>query len=166
MSVSRESWYAAAWALARSSAPAAAVELRRFASPEHEGLMVALACATLARGGDPADRERVARLATETADLLNEKVVFTPADILANADYLGGGYGVLGEGERQAVFLFARQEGLLLDPVYTGRAAAGMIDLIYKGFFPADQTVLFWHTGGAPALFAGKYNSLVERSAG
>jgi tetratricopeptide (TPR) repeat protein len=60
---SRESWYAAAWALARSSAPAAAAELRRFASPEHDGLMVALACASLARGGDVVDRERVARLA-------------------------------------------------------------------------------------------------------
>lgn len=60
---SRESWYAAAWALARSSAKTAAAELRRFASPEHDGLMVALACTTLARGGDPADRERVARLA-------------------------------------------------------------------------------------------------------
>lgn len=65
---SRESWYAAAWALARSSAKAAANELRRFASPEHDGLMVALACATLARGGDPADRERVARLAQTAAN--------------------------------------------------------------------------------------------------
>jgi 1-aminocyclopropane-1-carboxylate deaminase/D-cysteine desulfhydrase-like pyridoxal-dependent ACC family enzyme len=45
----------------------------------------------------------------------------------------------------------------LLDPVYTGRAAAGMIDLIRKGFFKKDETVLFWHTGGQPALFADKY---------
>lgn len=66
---SRESWYAAAWALARSSAPAAAAELRRFASPEHEGLMVALACVTLARGGGPGDRERVARLASGAGSL-------------------------------------------------------------------------------------------------
>jgi 1-aminocyclopropane-1-carboxylate deaminase/D-cysteine desulfhydrase-like pyridoxal-dependent ACC family enzyme len=46
----------------------------------------------------------------------------------------------------------------LLDPVYTGRAAAGMIDLIRKGFFKKDETVLFWHTGGQPALFADKYS--------
>ncbi len=104
--------------------------------------------------------ERVAHLAGETAELLGEKQTFAPQDIWANADYLGGGYGVLGEGERQAVRLFARQEALLLDPVYTGRAAAGMIDLIRKGFFSKDQTVLFWHTGGTPALFAHKYQAL------
>ncbi len=109
--------------------------------------------------------ERVARLATDTADFLNEKLVFTPEDILANADYLGGGYGVLGDTEREAILLFARHEGVLLDPVYTGRAAGGMIDLIRKGFFPKDQTVLFWHTGGSPALFANKYHSLVEKAA-
>jgi 1-aminocyclopropane-1-carboxylate deaminase/D-cysteine desulfhydrase-like pyridoxal-dependent ACC family enzyme len=53
--------------------------------------------------------------------------------------------------------LLAKLEGLLLDPVYTGRAAAGMIDLIRKGFFRREETVLFWHTGGGPALFAEKY---------
>jgi 1-aminocyclopropane-1-carboxylate deaminase/D-cysteine desulfhydrase-like pyridoxal-dependent ACC family enzyme len=58
--------------------------------------------------------------------------------------------------------LFASLEGLLLDPVYTGRAAAGMIDLIRKGFFKKEETALFWHTGGQPALFAEKYASIVE----
>jgi len=53
--------------------------------------------------------------------------------------------------------LFAKHEGLLLDPVYTGRAAAGMIDLIRKKFFKKDETVLFLHTGGQPALFADEY---------
>jgi 1-aminocyclopropane-1-carboxylate deaminase/D-cysteine desulfhydrase-like pyridoxal-dependent ACC family enzyme len=56
--------------------------------------------------------------------------------------------------------LFARLEGLLLDPVYTGRAAAGMIDLIQKGFFDSNAQVVFWHTGGTPALFAEKYQDL------
>jgi 1-aminocyclopropane-1-carboxylate deaminase/D-cysteine desulfhydrase-like pyridoxal-dependent ACC family enzyme len=64
---------------------------------------------------------------------------------------------VLTDAEREAVKLFARCEGLLLDPVYTGRAAAGLIDLIRNGFFKKDETVLFWHTGGQPALFADKY---------
>ena len=59
--------------------------------------------------------------------------------------------------EREAVHLFAKYEGLLLDPVYTGRAAAGMIDLIRKKFFKKDETVLFLHTGGQPALFADEY---------
>jgi 1-aminocyclopropane-1-carboxylate deaminase/D-cysteine desulfhydrase-like pyridoxal-dependent ACC family enzyme len=102
-------------------------------------------------------KERVAQLAGETADLLDEKLRFTPDDVLVNTDYLGGGYGIMGAPEREALALFARTEGLLLDPVYTGRAAAGLVDLIRKGFFPNEQTVLFWHTGGAPALFAKRY---------
>ena len=74
-----------------------------------------------------------------------------------NADYLGGGYAVMGESEAEAIRLFARQEGLLLDPVYTGRAAAGLIDLIRKGFFSKNEKVLFWHTGGTPGLFVEEY---------
>ena len=65
--------------------------------------------------------------------------------------------GVLTDAEREAVTMFAKYEGLLLDPVYTGRAAAGMLDLIRKGYFKRDETILFWHTGGQPALFAEKY---------
>jgi 1-aminocyclopropane-1-carboxylate deaminase/D-cysteine desulfhydrase-like pyridoxal-dependent ACC family enzyme len=65
---------------------------------------------------------------------------------------------VVTEGEREAVRLFARYEGLLLDPEYTGRAAAGLVDLIRNGFFHKNETVLFWHTGGQAALFADKYS--------
>ncbi len=104
----------------------------------------------------------VAALATATADALGEKFVFQPQDILVCADYLGGGYGVMGGPEIEAIRLFAEKEGMLLDPVYTGRAAAGMIDLIRKGYFKRDETVLFWHTGGTPALFSEKYTSLVD----
>ncbi len=89
--------------------------------------------------------------------LLHERIEFTPADVLANTDYCKAGYGVLTESEREAIHLFAKYEGLLLDPVYTGRAAAGMIDLIRKEFFTKDETVLFLHTGGQPALFADQY---------
>lgn len=105
-------------------------------------------------------KARVAKLASQTAELLSERVVFSPDEILVDDHYLGGGYGVLGEPEREAIHLFAHMEGLLLDPVYTGRAAAGMIDLIRKGFFQRGQTVLFWHTGGTPALFADNYRDL------
>jgi D-cysteine desulfhydrase len=102
-------------------------------------------------------QDRVAKLASETSESLGKRIEFSSAEILVNADYNASGYGVLTEAEREAVRLFARSEGLLLDPVYTGRAAAGMIDLIRKGFFKKDETVLFWHTGGTTALFAEMY---------
>jgi len=99
----------------------------------------------------------VVDLAINITLLLNNEKNITYRDILVNDDYLGDGYAVMGEAEREAIHLFARHEGLLVDPVYTGRAAAGMIDLIRKGFFATTETVLFWHTGGQPALFANHY---------
>jgi D-cysteine desulfhydrase len=104
---------------------------------------------------------RVAKLASETSERLGPRIEFTPDEVLVNADYCAPGYGVLTGAEREAIQLFAKTEGLLLDPVYTGRAAAGLIDLVRKGFFKKDETVLFWHTGGQPALFAGKYQGEV-----
>ena len=102
-------------------------------------------------------QKNISALASSASEKLGERIEFAPADVSANADYCAAGYGVLTGAEREAVRLFARHEGLLLDPVYTGRAAAGMIDLVRKGFFKKDETVLFWHTGGQPALFAEKY---------
>jgi D-cysteine desulfhydrase family pyridoxal phosphate-dependent enzyme len=102
-------------------------------------------------------RENVAKLASESSERLDRRIEFDPGNVLVNADYSTPGYGVLTPLESGAISLFAKKEGLLLDPVYTGRAAAGLIDLIRKGFFKKDETVLFWHTGGQPALFAGKY---------
>jgi D-cysteine desulfhydrase family pyridoxal phosphate-dependent enzyme len=112
---------------------------------------------------EPADvlKARVATLANETADRVGYAGGFTPQDILVNDDYIGGGYGVLSDVEREAVRLFARMEGILLDPVYTGRAAGGMIDLIRKGFFKPGEQVLFWHTGGTPAMFADQYRDIL-----
>jgi len=101
----------------------------------------------------------VSALAADASELLGERIEFTPDDVLATEAYCQAGYGVLTEAEREAVKLFAKYEGLLLDPVYTGRAAAGMIDLIRTEFFKKDETVLFWHTGGQPALFADNYSS-------
>lgn len=75
-------------------------------------------------------------------------------DFLVYDDYLGEGYGILGPPEVEAIRLVARTEGILLDPVYTGRAMAGLIDLVRRGAFRPDEVVTFWHTGGTPALFA------------
>lgn len=108
---------------------------------------------------EPADwlKGHVSKLASAASEKLGERIDFNPADVLANDQYCSAGYGVLTDAEREAVRLFAKHEGLLLDPVYTGRAAAGMIDLIRRGFFETNETILFWHTGGQPALFAEKY---------
>lgn len=104
-------------------------------------------------------QENVAQIATEAASRLDMDITIAPEEVLVNAEYLGGGYAVMGIPEIEAIRLFAKTEGLLLDPVYTGRAAAGMIDLIRKGFFKEKDRVLFWHTGGSPALFAEPYAS-------
>ena len=102
-------------------------------------------------------KQEVSKLASATSEKAGERIEFTPSDVLVNANYCNPGYGVVTEREREAIRLFARYEGLLLDPVYTGRAAAGMIDLIHKGFFKNSETVMFLHTGGQPALFAAQY---------
>jgi len=104
-------------------------------------------------------KTHVSALASDASELLGERLDFTPDDVIATDAYCKAGYGVLTDAERESVRVFARYEGLLLDPVYTGRAAAGLIDLIRKGFFKKDETVLFWHTGGTPALFAEKYST-------
>ena len=102
-------------------------------------------------------RTHVSELASSASEKLGKRIEFTPDEVLANAGYCRAGYGVLTESEREAIHLFAKHEGLLLDPVYTGRAATGMIDLIRKGAFRKNETVLFLHTGGQPALFADQY---------
>jgi len=101
----------------------------------------------------------IAKLASQTAAWLGIDKKIESEDVLVNDAYCQAGYGVLQPVETEAIRLFARTEGILLDPVYTGRAAAGLIDLIRKGFFSPDETVLFWHTGGIPALFAEPYAS-------
>ncbi|HSS16687.1 MAG TPA: D-cysteine desulfhydrase family protein [Candidatus Dormibacteraeota bacterium] len=102
-------------------------------------------------------KQHVSQLASLASEKLGKRIEFTPGEVLVNANYCSAGYGVLTEQEREAIRLFATCEGLLLDPVYAGRAAAGMIDLIRKGFFKKDETLLFLHTGGQPALFADQY---------
>jgi D-cysteine desulfhydrase len=96
----------------------------------------------------------VAQIANECAEYIGADVRLTKEDIHVVYGYRGEGYGVVGDLEREAIRLMARNEGIVLDPVYAGRAFGALVDLIRKGVFKKDETVLFWHTGGAPALFA------------
>ncbi len=101
----------------------------------------------------PFDKHIVA-LANSTAKLLDTEYEFSASDLILNADYVGEGYGVVGALENKAIEMTAQTEGILLDPVYTGRAMGGLIDMIRTGQIKQSDSVLFWHTGGAPALFA------------
>jgi len=99
-------------------------------------------------------RETILRLAAKTAARVGLRSTFTPLEITIHDGYLGGGYGVIGDAEREAIRLVAQTEGILLDPVYTGRAMAGLMDLVRQGIYRPDEIIVFWHTGGIPALFA------------
>lgn len=103
--------------------------------------------------GDAPFREQVLRLTERIAARLGLEPCIGAADVVVRNDWLGAGYGVVGDPEREAIKLVARTEGILLDPVYTGRAMAGLIAMIRGGELSGADTVLFWHTGGAPALF-------------
>ena len=96
----------------------------------------------------------LADIANETAKYVGFDAQFAAGDFTVAYDYLGGGYGIVSDLEREAIRLLASREGIVLDPVYTGRAMGALLDLIRKKAFRTDETVLFWHTGGAPALFA------------
>jgi L-cysteate sulfo-lyase len=110
----------------------------------------------------PRDRqeENVYRLAQATAEYVGMKSPIPREAIVANCDYVGAGYGIPTEGMGKAVAMFAQEEGILLDPVYSGKAAAGMIDLIRTGGLPAGETIVFLHTGGAVGLFG--YTTFLE----
>ena len=101
---------------------------------------------------------QISDLVNQTAESFGYDWSVTPDEVLINDSYCQAGYGVMTPAEIEAVNLFASTEGILLDPVYTGRAAAGLLDLIRKGFFKPKEKVLFWHTGGTPALFAEPYS--------
>jgi D-cysteine desulfhydrase len=126
----------------------------------HTGLLAGF----LAQGGPPlegvsvrfdAERQvsRLEPLLRGTLGLLGQA---TPEDprIVVHDGYVGEGYSIPTDGMVEAVQLVARTEGLLLDPVYTGKAMAGVIDLVRTGHWETGHDVLFVHTGGAPSLFA------------
>lgn len=101
--------------------------------------------------------DRLVAMANETARVLGLDLSFGPEDMETYVVFAGPAHGVITEGAQEAIQLAARTAGLMLDPVYTGKAMAGLIAHIREGQFSEDQTVVFVHTGGTPALFA--YNT-------
>ena len=97
--------------------------------------------------------DKVWRLAQETAALVGAPGCVRREDIVANCDYVGDGYGIPTEAMNDAVMLLARLEGLLFDPVYSGKGLAGLIDLVQAGFFRGARNIVFVHTGGVAGLF-------------
>ena len=93
-------------------------------------------------------------IANTTAQRIGFPIHLVEEDFFLNCDYLGAGYAMPGDIEFNAIRDLAQYEGILLGPVYTARAMGGLISLIQKGYFRKDQTVLFWHTGGTPEVFA------------
>ncbi len=95
----------------------------------------------------------VLALARETVTAMGLDVEVRPEDVVVMDDWVGEGYGILNADVTGAIAQVARTEGLLLDPVYTGKAMAGLMDLIARGDLTSEDTVVFVHTGGTPALF-------------
>jgi L-cysteate sulfo-lyase len=96
----------------------------------------------------------IARIANRSASIIGMETKLVPTDFDSHDEYIGVRYGVLDDRHREAIQLLARTEGVVLDPVYSGKAFAGLVDLVRKGRFGKDEEIVFVHTGGTPALFA------------
>jgi L-cysteate sulfo-lyase len=104
--------------------------------------------------GQEAQEQKVFDLAVKTAEYIGAPGIVEREDVVANCDYVGEGYGIPTDSMNEAVMLLARSEGLLFDPVYSGKALAGMIDLVRRKEFANAENIVFLHTGGSAALFA------------
>ena len=100
---------------------------------------------------------QVLDIAQKTADLIELGQDITADDIVLKTDYAYPVYGVPSDETNYAIRLCARLEGMMTDPVYEGKSMQGMIDLVKKGFFPADSKILYAHLGGVPAINAYSY---------
>ncbi len=129
----------------------------------HAGLLAGLGAGSRTRvlgvdvGTRPDLDARIPELAQDAATSLDRDPPSASVEI--DHDHIGAGYGELSDECLDALRLFARAEGLLLDPVYSGKAAAALVSAIGDGRIGAGDDVVFWATGGAPALFAHRYQA-------
>ena len=125
----------------------------------HAGLLAGVAGRARIVGVDVGTRpdldDVVPRLASEAAARTGRPPPPTRADV--DHARFGSGYGAITDAAVEAVELVGRLEGIVLDPVYTAKAVAGLVAAVRDGRIGRDETVVFWHTGGAPALFADRY---------
>lgn len=105
------------------------------------------------RAPRPKQESMVYDLACQTMDYLGMGIEVDRESVRANCDYVGPGYGLPTDGMKEAVTLLARLEGLLFDPVYSGKGLDGLIDQVRKGYFNGMENIVFLHTGGSAALF-------------
>lgn len=104
-------------------------------------------------GSKAAGEANVLAIARETVEAMGFDLAIEPADVVVHDEYFGEGYGILNQRVVEAIAQVARTEGILLDPVYTGKAMTGLLDLVRSGHFSDTDVVVFLHTGGTPALF-------------
>jgi D-cysteine desulfhydrase family pyridoxal phosphate-dependent enzyme len=125
----------------------------------HAGLLAGLPRATTVVGVDVGTRpnltDAVPTLAAAAARACDRPV--PTSDVIIDRDHFGAGYGALTDGALDALRATARLEGIALDPVYSAKAMAALITRVGDGRIPRDSTVVFWHTGGAVALFSDRY---------
>ena len=151
------------WQLQDSATPISHIIFASSSGGTHAGLHVgARLCGLNAQiygvaidksgGGELPLREEIIRLCKEVRQLLGEQA-HIGENIILDDHFIGAGYGVIGPLEREAIRLLGQTEGVLLDPVYTGRAFGAMVTLIARGAFRKTDSLLFWHTGGTPALY-------------
>ena len=102
--------------------------------------------------------KEVLRIAQDTVKALQIDIDIFEEDIIIFDEYIKEGYGIMNKEVSDAIRLVALREGIILDPSYTGKAAVALLDLIKKGYFQKEDKVVFFHTGGTPALFPHRHN--------
>jgi 1-aminocyclopropane-1-carboxylate deaminase/D-cysteine desulfhydrase-like pyridoxal-dependent ACC family enzyme len=106
----------------------------------------------------------LAKTVNQAAELVGLPALVEPADVETTLDYIGPGYGLVSRGGQDALDLLAHTEGILLDPVYTAKALAALVDDVRQGRVAADRPLVFVHTGGTPALFAYRDELMAGRN--
>jgi 1-aminocyclopropane-1-carboxylate deaminase/D-cysteine desulfhydrase-like pyridoxal-dependent ACC family enzyme len=114
-------------------------------------------CGVAVSGGEPEKTGRACHAANAAAERLGTSVRVECDDLFTDHDFIGEGYGTPTPECLEAIAILARFEGILLDPCYTGKAMAGLLAHVRRGTIAPDETIVFLHTGGVPALFTKEF---------